>query len=125
MTQHRIEKEIQAATCAECGEIRMSSPSGSVCPNLHGKIHPRLAWDIERKAKTWKRIQAMPKAVRIKPHSKFFRLSERQGLFVLKRHRMGLTPPLDAVPEDGCCFAAIWGRTIKVRQFIFSREERK
>lgn len=27
-------------TCKECGAIRDNTPSGSVCPNGHGKIQP-------------------------------------------------------------------------------------
>ncbi|TWU22483.1 hypothetical protein Pla52o_35390 [Novipirellula galeiformis] len=26
--------------CKECGEIRVNTPSGSVCPNGHGRIFP-------------------------------------------------------------------------------------
>lgn len=30
---------VEKVRCSECGEYRIATPSGAVCPNVHGKIH--------------------------------------------------------------------------------------
>lgn len=35
--------------CEECGSVRMRTPSGTVCPNGHGMLHPPAsAWQLKR-----------------------------------------------------------------------------
>lgn len=31
-----------AHKCDECGQTRINTPSGSVCPRGHGRLHPRI-----------------------------------------------------------------------------------
>ncbi len=55
-------KEIRSIRCGECGEIRIPTPSGSVCPNGHGKIHPKITARLKRMAADWDWAKTLPEA---------------------------------------------------------------
>lgn len=106
--------------CAECGEKRMRTPTGAVCPNGHGRIHPYLS---KREAeRQWKK--GLPKAC-----------YESAGRYVIAGMAGGavweMSPvtrrsefvrwvvPLDATYPDGVvAVVKLGGRGFGVRKFV-------
>lgn len=48
--------------CGVCGEIRMNTPSGSVCPNGHGKMMPKVPRSAYRLYERYRESLQLPQA---------------------------------------------------------------
>lgn len=78
--------------CDECGEARVRTPSGYVCPNGHGRIVPR------EKAKNQAKVEALarlPKAHQIEGVE-----ATRRGYSTRKRFRF--------IDSDGKLLEGVW-----------------
>lgn len=78
--------------CSECGEARVRTPSGYVCPNGHGRIVPREK--AEKRAKA-EELAPLPKAHEIEGVA-----STRRGYSSRKRFRL--------VDPDGKLLEGVW-----------------
>lgn len=63
-------------TCPECGSVRMNTPSGSVCPNGHGRLHPRVSESARTRLRKWKENCHLPEA---KPAFQFTNIWTLEG----------------------------------------------
>lgn len=67
-----------ALFCSECGEIRMNTESYSVCPNGHGRLHPRISSEAFRLHKMFQRAKSLKQAVQVKGKPRTFELGGGQ-----------------------------------------------
>ena len=64
--QNQMPKLLTGVVCNGCGEIRFNTPSGSVCPNGHGRIAPRVSSVARRAYREYQESLSLSQAKRIK-----------------------------------------------------------
>ena len=56
----RLLDDVSGYTCAQCGELRVNTESGSVCPRGHGRKCRKVPGRIARRWKQWVAIRNLP-----------------------------------------------------------------
>jgi hypothetical protein len=79
--------------CDECQSERMPTPSGSVCPNGHGRIHPRTP-ELDRRSYHYtNRINKLPKAWKLTARN--YRVEGLAGEWRVVKHGSRITGDLE------------------------------
>lgn len=68
-------------TCKECGKIRMNTPSGSVCPDGHGKLYPSVSARAKRAVLRWREIRDLPEPTPAFQFKNIWKIEGEKGYF--------------------------------------------
>ena len=65
MSHPSFPKILTGVVCKECGEVRFNTPSGSVCPNGHGRLAPRVSSVARRVYREYQESLSLSQANRV------------------------------------------------------------
>lgn len=118
---------ISPLICPECETVRVRSPSGTVCPNGHGRIHPKASAGQLKTARRHQWASTLPVATKVKKRGRKYTIAGCDGEFVIATFSVNsIALPTCRVPTGATCcggvLAVIVGSQILVRKFVTSPE---
>lgn len=97
---------IDDVICDECGEVRIKTPSGAVCPNGHGRVKPGVTTIELQEGRLRKWAMQFPQGTTISP--RIFEVDGEEYIATFVRHTDSFNPvyklSMSDVPRNGTRF---------------------